>query len=305
VHFAGFPGVIFNSPSKPNQLIHGFTHGGATLKSVVHSSRRLSFDANMPFGGRVGFYNGLACSLWSSQLIDEDGTLTGVTSGAYVVPDSPTLQEQPWIINDISTTLRQLPFKWDKAFNLPPANEGTACTRFASDATWSKAMICSERAGLLRFNNPVWQAKWVNFTRSDNLIMSDPLFNAQTQWLHTSVSLKKTSISYAVENFNALPWYGMRLMDVLPGDWVIYRSDLITANSVFTMRNPQGTWVSIPSCGSWSGLLASTSTCVYTDLAVGSAWTKIVSGAYPFAADFGIHRAQMKYNGVAEINFVR
>ncbi len=76
VHFAGFSG---NDPA--------IQTNGAAQKSPVHFASGTTFDPAIPFANKVDFTPGSTRDyMWSSGLIDEDGSITGIP-GARLTPD--------------------------------------------------------------------------------------------------------------------------------------------------------------------------------------------------------------------------
>ncbi len=125
VHFAGFYGRL--SPLKS----YAFMNFGASLKSTAHIAKRISFDRNMNPSAIADLIGVPVCSVWSSQLIDEDGSITGVRN-SYIIPEIVTPQEATNVASRgfIPAELRSMPIQWDKGFNLPPIGSRANCTKF-------------------------------------------------------------------------------------------------------------------------------------------------------------------------------
>jgi cell migration-inducing and hyaluronan-binding protein len=203
VHFANFYGKS-QFPSS-----YAFMNMGASLKSTVHRSKRISFS-NVPLSARVEFYSSVTCSIWSSQLIDEDGSITGVPN-SYIIPVISSFR------GSLVPELRSLPFQIDSAFNLPP---GSNCTKMGSSFTY----FCSEKAGLLKIDAPALNspisAACVNYTRSDGYTVTDC---TRDSVFHTSVRLNFSNLYYGFESYIFSPLITLRLFEVAPKDFIIFK----------------------------------------------------------------------------------
>jgi hypothetical protein len=295
VHFAGFYGRD-KTPSS-----YAFMNMQANMKSTAQIIRKVTFDPDVPLSAKVDLYGSHLCSLFSSQIMDEDGSVTGIPN-SFLVPEIMTTSETPDFPNFLPGFFKYFRYQWDKQFNLAPAGVAP-CTKLGTAKTWS----CTDRMGLLKFINQYSdrQIVYVNYTRSDGYKMSDPGYG-----VGTSISVRLNNpIYYGVESSLPSPWMIVRLMEVLVGDYVIWRADGITNKYQFITRMLSGDWIRLNPLTAAQGktfddLVQSPVTAVFVDLSIGSAWVKLVAVNNPaIAGHFGTYRAKFKYNAVAEVKY--
>jgi hypothetical protein len=298
VHFANFYGRT--ATPKSLAIMNSF----ATLKSTAHSARKISFDPNVPISAKVDYYEWPNCAFWSSQLSDEDGSISGVP-GSYLIPEIVTKEDNPYFatLPWVPQNLKNVPFVWDKNFTLPPAGDSAVCTKLGTAFTY----VCNERMGLIFISAPELYVPpapmvWINYTRSDGYKMSDA---RRVFFFHTSVRLNKTSISYGIETFQYLSFFDVRLLEVEPGDFLIFKVENVNSDSKYYLRISNYNHAPLDVSISMDQLNASPFSSVYVDLSLKSAWIKLVSGLYEYNAAFDLYRSKFKYNGVAEFRFVR
>jgi hypothetical protein len=295
VHFAGFYGR--NHPLRS----YAFMNFGAALKSTSHIARRISFDQSVSVSAKVEYFTPMpSCSMWSSQLIDEDGSITGIPN-SYIIPE---------ILNSYSAIyypaqLRSGPFQWDKGFNLPPIGDKAKCTKLGT----SYSYVCDEKVGLLLITAPALRspidAACVNYTRSDGLKMSDCQRDGHFP-LHTSVRLNRENLSYGIETRTFLPTITLRLFEVIPGEFMMFQmQNVITASSKFEFRRNQSIFSNIPLHTSMGNLAASNSTGYFLNAAQKTATIKLVAQIYDYNRDIGIYRSTFRYNGVIQVRITR
>jgi hypothetical protein len=290
---------------------YAFMNMMAAVKSVVNLAKRISFASNVPYYARVDFVEVPSCSLWSSQSIDEDGSISGIPN-AMIIPEILTVEEasvlDPILFRGFSDYAGEN-FIWDKQYNLPPAGDSGSCSNFGNATHKSRTWICNQRVGLLLiYTNDALQSSsghiLVNYTRSDGYKVSDKLRDGASAVFHTSVYLNKTSISYGMETPRPVPSIFFRLMDVIPGDWTIYRVDSVTLASRYILYtdNPP---VQLFPMNSLNAFYQNRASCVYYNQSTNSALIKIVAGKYSYYTFFGTYRSNFKYNGFAQMQVIR
>jgi hypothetical protein len=284
VHFAGFYGRNANPAS------YAFMNMGAALKSAAHIARQISFDPRVPIAARADFIEYPTSSIWSSQLIDEDGAISGIPN-TFIIPEIHN--SRPFLFTE--------PYRWDKGFNLPPAGDSANCTKLG----YAFAFACNEKAGLLVINAPALLstgAACVNYTRSDGLMMTDCTRDA---FFHTSVRLNKPSLWYGFETIRHVPGLTLYLLEVIPGEFIIFRVQNVTNSSRFTLRLNRNQRTSIPFLNSFAQVSLANVTSAFLNATSRTAWIKLVSSNYDYSSDFGSYRSQFRYNGTVQVEINR
>jgi autotransporter-associated beta strand protein len=184
VHFAGFSG------SDP-----AIQTNGASQKSPVHFAEGITFDPAVPFKNRVDFTPGSTRDyMWSSGLIDKDGSIAGIP-GARITPD-------------ISGT-----GKIYEDFNVGPG-----VTKVPEWGAW----ICppTSRYGLLRLDN-----KWAQYTGTPvYAIRSDgpAAYNIQTySWYSQNSVLLDSALEYRFQYHQIANTFDAQLRFANNGEKVI------------------------------------------------------------------------------------
>ncbi len=184
VHFAGFSG---NDPA--------IQTNGAAQKSPVHFSEGTTFDPAVPFKNRVDFTPGSYRDyMWSSGLIDRDGTITGI-AGARISPD---ITGSGKIYEDF--------------------NVEAGATRVPEWGAW----VCppGSRYGLLRLDN-----KWAQYTGTPvYAIRSDgpAAYNVQTySWYSQNAVLVDSPLEYRFQYHQIANTFDVNLRFVDNGEQVV------------------------------------------------------------------------------------
>jgi hypothetical protein len=297
VHFAGFSGTGSLSRS------YAFGNVRAFLKSTSYMARKLSFDRDMSRNAIFDLTGTQTCSIWSSQIFDEDGSITG-TPNSYIIPEIVNASDNPALYLSrvfVHPSLRSMPHIWDKGFNMPSAGDTASCTRFGNRF----AFVCNERAGLILIEAPVLrtviESTCVNYTRSDGLKMTDC---TRDVGFHTSVRLNKPNLSYGFESEKHIPVIHVRLFEVLPGEFIIHEFQNVTARSQIQFRTNNNKMRNIPMYSSMPLLSASNSTGYYLNSALRTAYVKMVAQAYDYNSAISLYRSQYRYNGVVLVQVV-
>jgi hypothetical protein len=141
VHFAGFYGRLSNISS------YAFMNMAAQLKSIATIARKISYGKEVPLEGRIDLNGSHIISLSSTQLIDEDGSITGQPN-SYLIPEILTVSETPNFPSYLGSFFGQFAprYRWDKLFNHPPAEASSSCIKLGTSKTYS----CNEKLGLLK-----------------------------------------------------------------------------------------------------------------------------------------------------------
>ncbi len=163
VHFAGFGGN-----DKAIQT------NGAAQKSTVHFAEAITFDPAIPQANKVDFSPGSYVGyMWSSGLIDKDGSLTGV-AGSRITPD---------ITNSSTTRIYE-------DFNVEPGS-----TLIPEWGAWRGP---SDHLGLFRLDN-----KWAQYSSTPiYAIRSDGpgAYDVQTySWYSQNPVVLNSTIDYAFQ----------------------------------------------------------------------------------------------------------
>jgi hypothetical protein len=243
----------------------------ALFKSVAQIIRKASFEPDIPQYARADLSGSHLCSLFSSQVIDEDGSFTGVPN-SFLIPEILTTSETPGFPNFMPFPYNTLKYQWDKNYNLPPAGDSGVCTKLGV----SRTMHCTERMGVLTYTNTQsGSPQFYNFTRSDGYKISDPGYLGGIT--STSVRLNKTVISYGLEASFPISVMLLRFLEVLPGDFVIFQVNGLKSNSVFSASQQLGFTASapVPRVNSMNELFAYPGTSMFVDLSIPSAWIKL------------------------------
>ncbi|MGL4610784.1 MAG: G8 domain-containing protein [Trueperaceae bacterium] len=199
VHFAGFTGP----------KAYAIQTNGAAVKAPVHFAQGISFAADVPQANKVDFSaNASTSTMWSSGLIDKDGSLTGVV-GATVIP-------------------KVLTAKTAEIANNPAYNKAADCT---DKPEWS-AWICPSQHhfGLLLSDHNIPGKKYDNALLTLELARSDgaKVYEAGTSGAHYQSSvIVNEDYSYSLNYVRVYDVFDVSLRFINPGDSV--RVDLPVA----------------------------------------------------------------------------
>jgi hypothetical protein len=301
VHFANFYGYQATPKS------FGFMHLMAAIKSTANLMSRISFSSNVPYYARVDLTEVPSSSMWTTQIIDEDGSVSGIPN-SFIIPEILTKEEASRLhpLNHAGyDAYNGKYFQWDKNFNLPPQGDSGNCVRFGNETHFARSWICNQRMGLLVvFTGGFLQDGSgnanINLTRSDGYKVTDQFRDGANFPYHTSVYLNRTSISYGMETSKRVSQLRLRMMDSVPEDFVIFRADDVTASSNYHLFTSTQVVRLIP-LNSMDSLNNCKDTCVFFNGTIGSAWIKLVAKPYTYNRDFGQFRGSFKYNGVAQV----
>jgi hypothetical protein len=279
VHFANFYGGMFPPKS------FGFMNMMAALKRVATIAQRISFSENVPFYARVDLVEVPSSSLWTTQLIDEDGSVTGIPN-AVVIPEILTVKETSLLV-DLEhagfNAFNGIQFQWDKNFNLPPSGDSGTCLKFGNGTYSANSWICNQRLGLLiMYTYGALKSdtgiRAINVTRSDGYKVTDQFRDGANFPYHTAVYLNKTSIHYGMETPLRVPKLSLKLMEVVPNDFVIFRVDQTNPNSEYYLFVGYA-HIRLYSKTSMNEMNLCPESCVFFNSSVNSTWMKVVAKA--------------------------
>lgn len=206
----GFSGHnIYDGPTETiNVHFAGFTHQdaafrtfGAAQKSPVHSARGITFGADIAEANKVDFSpSAFRGYMWSSGLIDRDGSITGKPN-SRIMPLIPT----------------------DNPENLPNGVFSSGFNRSVNSEVrpeWGAVINQEAHFGLLRVN-PSWDAgsaEVIQLTRSDGQTVTDV---GTYNWYYQNPVIVNQNYVYRLD-FPKIPnEFELELLFVDHDDWVI------------------------------------------------------------------------------------
>jgi hypothetical protein len=97
-----------------------------------------------------------------------------------------------------------------------------------------------------------------------------------------------------------VPKLSLKLMEVVPNDFVIFRVDQTNPNSEYYLFVGYA-HIRLYSKTSMNEMNLCPESCVFFNSSVNSTWMKVVAKAYSYNKDMMQYHGEFKYNGVAEV----